>query len=170
MSEKFYIDFIKFMQLKYSQKIQENFEKFKLILKILIVKALAEIPVTVPSNAFPQGLWGQSLPPVFLFTLCVFVTDCTYVLTLSFSRLHEHVVRQLIYSNTGLIPFDQGLATCKKYIRSILYSYDMYSYILYLYCQYTAHTHTQYIYIYIYDRRSVRRKTMKMLMSTWDKW
>ena len=38
---------------------------------ILIVKPLAGILVTVPSNAFPQGLMGQSLPPMFLCTLWV---------------------------------------------------------------------------------------------------
>ena len=109
---------------------------FSLVELILIVMGLAGIPVTVPSNAFPQKLWGQLLPPVFLCTLCVFVTDCTYVLTLSFSRLHEHVVWQLIYSNTRLIPIDLGLATCKKYI----YSYDMYMLVLLVHCTRTLYT------------------------------
>ena len=81
--------FIKFFL---SQETVALINVFSLVELILIVKALAGIPVTVPSNAFYQGLWGQSLP-VFLCTLCVFVTDCTNVLTLSFSRLHEHVVR-----------------------------------------------------------------------------
>ena len=44
----------------------------------IIVKALAGILVTVPSNAFPDGLLGQSLPPVFLCTLSALVyIHCT---------------------------------------------------------------------------------------------
>ena len=76
-------------------------------------------------SAFFQGLWGQSLPLVFLCTLCVFDTDCTYVLNFEFLTFTEacKFVRQLISSNTQLIPFDQGLALHDKE-----------------YCTYTVHT------------------------------
>ena len=40
-------------------------------------------------SAFFQGLWGQSLPLVFLCTLCVFDTDCTYVLNFEFLTFTE---------------------------------------------------------------------------------
>ena len=80
MSENFDIDFIKFMSLKYSQKIRENIDEFKNLSKnlfinfclsqekfalsnvfslvelIVIVKALAGISVTLRFNAFPQEL------------------------------------------------------------------------------------------------------------------
>ena len=57
-----------------------NVRVLLLVELILIVKALAGIPVTVPSNGFPQRLWGQSLSPVFLCTLCASVyIHCTSV-------------------------------------------------------------------------------------------
>ena len=87
---------LKYYLLRFAS--QEKFaliNVFLLMELILIVKALAGIPVTVPSIAFGflPGVVGHSFPPMFLCTLCVFITDCTYLLTLSFLRLHEHVVR-----------------------------------------------------------------------------
>ena len=107
---------------------------------ILTIKALAGISVTVPfggkQECFPPGVVGHSLLPVFLCTLGVFITDYTYVLTLSFSRLHEHVVRQLIYSITS---FRLGISYKQKIYILVWYVYKL----LVLLVHWT-HTHTLY--------------------------